>query len=306
MEKGIVIKSTGSWYLVKRTNGEIIEARIRGKLRTKGLRTTNPVAVGDIVSLEKNEDNFVITEIGERRNYIIRKSTNLSKEAQIIASNVDQTLLIATINHPVTSAIFIDRILATTEAYNIPAILVFNKSDLYDNTDREKATELITIYSEIGYRCLQVSAVTGQNITELRELLKDKVTVLSGMSGVGKSTLINCIEPQLQLKTASISDSHDTGKHTTTFAEMFPLNEGGYIVDTPGVRSFGIIDMEKEEISHFFPEIFRVSEHCRFYNCTHIHEPGCAVIEAVQNGRISESRYWSYLSMMEESKEKYR
>lgn len=231
MEKGIVIKSTGSWYLVKRTNGEIIEARIRGKLRTKGLRTTNPVAVGDIVSLEKNEDNFVITEIGERRNYIIRKSTNLSKEAHIIASNVDQTLLIATINHPVTSAVFIDRILATTEAYNIPAILVFNKSDLYDNTDREKATELITIYSEIGYRCLQVSAVTGQNITELRELLKDKVTVLSGMSGVGKSTLINCIEPQLQLKTASISDSHDTGKHTTTFAEMFPLNEGGYIVD---------------------------------------------------------------------------
>ena len=306
MEKGIVIKSTGSWYLVKRTNGEIIEARIRGKLRTKGLRTTNPVAVGDIVSLEKNEDNFVITEIGERRNYIIRKSTNLSKEAHIIASNVDQTLLIATINHPVTSAVFIDRILATTEAYNIPAILVFNKSDLYDNTDREKATELITIYSEIGYRCLQVSAVTGQNITELRELLKDKVTVLSGMSGVGKSTLINCIEPQLQLKTASIADSHDTGKHTTTFAEMFPLNEGGYIVDTPGVRSFGIIDMEKEEISHFFPEIFRVSEHCRFYNCTHIHEPGCAVIEAVQNGRISESRYWSYLSMMEESKEKYR
>ena len=306
MEKGIVIKSTGSWYLVKRTNGEIIEARIRGKLRTKGLRTTNPVAVGYIVSLEKNQDNFVITEIGERRNYIIRKSTNLSKEAHIIASNVDQTLLIATINHPVTSAVFIDRILATTEAYNIPAILVFNKSDLYDNTDREKATELITIYSEIGYRCLQVSAITGQNITELRELLKDKVTVLSGMSGVGKSTLINCIEPQLQLKTASISDSHDTGKHTTTFAEMFPLNEGGYIVDTPGVRSFGIIDMEKEEISHFFPEIFRVSEHCRFYNCTHIHEPGCAVIEAVQNGRISESRYWSYLSMMEESKEKYR
>lgn len=306
MEKGIVIKSTGSWYSVKRTNGETIEARIRGKLRTKGLRTTNPVAVGDIVSLEKNEDNFVITEIEERRNYIIRKSTNLSKEAHIIASNVDQALLIATINHPVTSAVFIDRILATTEAYNIPAILVFNKSDLYDNTDREKLTELVKIYSEIGYRCLQVSAVTGQNITELRELLKDKVTVLSGMSGVGKSTLINCIEPQLQLKTASISDSHDTGKHTTTFAEMFPLSEGGYIVDTPGVRSFGIIDMEKEEISHFFPEIFRLSEHCRFYNCTHIHEPGCAVIEAVQNGKISESRYWSYLSMMEESKEKYR
>ena len=306
MEKGIVIKSTGSWYSVKRTNGETIEARIRGKLRTKGLRTTNPVAVGDIVNLEKNEDNFVITEIEERRNYIIRKSTNLSKEAHIIASNVDQALLIATINHPVTSAVFIDRILATTEAYNIPAILVFNKSDLYDNTDREKLTELIKIYSEIGYQCLQVSAVTGQNITELRELLKDKVTVLSGMSGVGKSTLINCIEPQLQLKTASISDSHDTGKHTTTFAEMFPLSEGGYIVDTPGVRSFGIIDMEKKEISHFFPEIFRISEHCRFYNCTHIHEPGCAVIEAVQNGKISESRYWSYLSMMEESKEKYR
>lgn len=306
MEKGIVIKSTGSWYLVKRANEEIIEARIRGKLRTKGIRTTNPVAVGDIVHMEQSDGNFIITEIEERRNYIIRKSTNLSKESHILAANVDQALLIVTINHPATSTVFIDRILVTTEAYNIPAILVFNKTDLYDTYEQEKLKELTETYSDIGYKCLQVSAVTGKNIEKLQELLKNKVTVLSGISGVGKSTLINCIEPQLQLKTAGISGLHDTGKHTTTFAEMFPLDQGGYIIDTPGVRSFGIIDMEKEEISHFFPEIFRISKKCRFYNCTHIHEPGCAVIEAVQNGEISQSRYWSYLSIMEESGGKYR
>lgn len=306
MEKGIVIKSTGSWYLIRKPDGTRVEARIRGKLRTQGLRTTNPVAVGDVVVFEQDETASIITDIEERRNYIIRKSTNLSKEAHIIASNIDQALLIATVNHPETSTVFIDRLLATTEAYDIPAILIFNKIDLYNDADCKKMNYLCDIYKKIGYSCFETSAVTGQNTDRLRSLLKGKTTVLSGISGVGKSSLINCIEPQLCLKTADISDAHDTGKHTTTFAEMFPLEEGGYIIDTPGLRSFGMIDMKKEEISHFFPEIFRTSDRCRFYNCSHLHEPGCAVIEAVQNGDISESRYWSYLSMMEESGEKYR
>lgn len=306
MEKGIVIKSTGSWYLIRKPDGTRVEARIRGKLRTQGLRTTNPVAVGDVVVFEQDETASIITDIEERRNYIIRKSTNLSKEAHIIASNIDQALLIATVNHPETSTVFIDRLLATTEAYDIPAILIFNKIDLYNDADCKKMKYLCDIYKKIGYSCFETSAVTGKNTDRLRSLLKGKTTVLSGISGVGKSSLINCIEPQLCLKTADISDAHDTGKHTTTFAEMFPLKEGGYIIDTPGLRSFGMIDMKKEEISHFFPEIFRTSDRCRFYNCSHLHEPGCAVIEAVQNGDISESRYWSYLSMMEESGEKYR
>lgn len=306
MEKGIVIKSTGSWYAVRRENGEVAESRIRGKFRTAGIRTTNPVAVGDVVEIEAGNDGYVITKIDTRRNYIIRKSTNLSKESHIIASNVDMALMIATINHPVTSTVFIDRFLVTAEAYNIPAVLVFNKTDLYDAEDLAMLGGLTAIYEGVGYNCFAVSAFTGENVDKLKFLLKDKTTVLSGMSGVGKSSLINRVEPGLKLKTATISDAHDSGKHTTTFAEMFPLSGGGFIIDTPGVRSFGMIDMKKEELSHFFPEIFAESGNCRFYNCTHTHEPGCAVIEAVQNDKISESRYMSYLSMMEESGERYR
>lgn len=305
MEKGIVEKSTGSWYIVRLENGRLLECRIRGKFRMEGIRTTNPVAVGDVVQVEENQEEPVITGIVPRKNYIIRKSTNLSKETHIIASNVDQALLIVTVNHPVTSTVFIDRFLATTEAYNIPAVLVFNKVDLYDEEDQAMCGGLIAIYRKVGYPCYEVSAVTGKNIGLLRQLLKDKVTVLSGLSGVGKSSLINCLEPGLKLKTATISNAHDSGKHTTTFAEMFALSEGGYIVDTPGIRSFGMVDMKKEELSHFFPEIFAKASACRFYNCTHVHEPGCAVIEAVEQGEISESRYASYLSMMEESG-KYR
>lgn len=277
-----------------------MECRIRGKLRTQGIRTTNPVAVGDVVDIEQLMDGHMISRIHPRRNYIIRKSTNLSKEAHIIASNIDNAVLVVTVNHPVTSTVFIDRFLATAEAYNIPAVLVFNKVDIYDEDDRDMLGGLMLIYGKIGYKCLAVSASTGENIDQVKALLKDKITVLSGMSGVGKSSLINCIESGLDLKTAVISDAHDSGKHTTTFAEMFPLKEGGYIIDTPGLRSFGMIDMKKEELSHFFPEIFAKSGACRFYNCTHTHEPGCAVIEAVQNDEISESRYVSYLSMMEE------
>lgn len=305
MAKGIVVKSTGSWYTVRLENGELAECRIRGRFRIEGIRTTNPVAVGDVVTVEASNEGYVITGIDQRKNYIIRKSTNLSKESHIIASNVDQALLIVTVNHPVTSTVFIDRFLAGTEAYNIPAILVFNKVDLYDEDDRAMMGGLMLIYKQIGYTCYGVSAVTGENVDKIRDLLKDKITVLSGLSGVGKSSLINRIEPTLDLKTASISNAHDSGKHTTTFAEMFPLSGGGYIVDTPGIRSFGTIDMKKEEISHFFPEIFAKAAECRFYNCTHTHEPGCAVLEAVENDEISESRYASYLSMMEESG-KYR
>lgn len=307
MEKGIVIKSTGSWYSVRRGNGVQVECRIRGKFRMEGIRTTNPVAVGDVVDIEEGVDGYMICKINPRRNYIIRKSTNLSKESHIIASNVDQALLVATVNHPVTSTVFIDRFLATAEAYAIPSVIVFNKTDLYDEEDVAMMRGLAAIYAKIGYTCIEASAVTGKNIEKIQHLLKDKITVLSGMSGVGKSSLINRIEPGLDLKTASISNAHDSGKHTTTFAEMFPLHEGGFVVDTPGLRSFGIIDMKKEELSHFFSEIFAVSANCRFNNCSHTHEPGCAVIDAVEKDEISESRYVSYLSMMEEDgNDKYR
>ncbi len=306
METGVVIKSTGSWYIVRKANGEQVECRMRGKLRLKGSRTTNPVAVGDRVDMEYERGEYVITRIHERRNYIIRKSTNLSKEAHIIAANIDRAILIATVNHPQTPTVFIDRFLITAEAYNIPAVIIFNKTDLSNDEDRATMRTLMEIYTAIGYPCYAVSAEDAESLIPFKDLLANKTTVLSGMSGVGKSTLINRIEPSLHLKVSAISDCHDTGKHTTTFAEMFSLGEDSYIIDTPGLRSFGIIDMAKEEISHFFPELFKASEHCRFYNCTHTHEPGCAVIEAVQNGDISESRYWSYLSMMEENGEKYR
>lgn len=305
MGKGFVVKSTGSWYLVRLADGEIVECRIRGRFRMGGIRTTNPVAVGDVVTVETGTEGSVITAIEPRRNYIIRRSTNLSKESHIIASNVDQAMLIVTVNHPETSTVFIDRFLASAEAYNIPAVLVFNKLDIYDEEDRALAEGLMIIYRRIGYTCHIVSANTGENMEPVRQLLSGKTTVLSGLSGVGKSTFINCVEPGLHLKTAAISDAHDAGRHTTTFAEMFSLAGGGYVIDTPGVRSFGTVDMKREEISHFFPEIFACAKECRFSDCTHTHEPGCAVRAAVETGDVSESRYASYLSMLEESG-KYR
>lgn len=300
------MKSTGSWYSVRMESGEVLDCRIKGKFRMKGIKTTNPVAVGDVVEVEVNPDGAVINRIEDRKNYIIRKSTNLSKEAHIIAANVDQAVLVVTVNHPVTSTVFIDRFLASVEAYRIPAILVFNKIDLYDDEDLLLLGALTQIYMQAGYECLHVSSLTGEGMEDVVTALKDKATVFSGLSGVGKSSLINRVEPGLKLKVAEISDSHDTGKHTTTFAEMFPLSFGGYIVDTPGIRAFGLIHMEKTEISHYFPEIFKRASECRFYNCTHIHEPGCAVLEAVEKGEISESRYFSYVSMFEEGDEKYR
>lgn len=307
MQKGVVIKSTGSWYSVLLESGEQMACRMRGKIRIAGIRSTNPVAVGDMVQVNLEGGDGIITAILPRRNYIIRKSTNLSKESHIIAANVDQALLVITVANPDTSTVFIDRFLATAEAYAIPAVLVFNKIDLYDEEMYAYMMGLTAIYEKIGYQCIHCSTVTGEGVDRVAELLKDKITVLSGLSGVGKSSLINKIEPTLNLKTAAISDAHKSGKHTTTFAEMFSLREGGFIVDTPGVRSFGTIDMSKSELSHFFPEIFTYSKACRFNNCTHTHEPGCAVREAVEEDEISESRYCSYLSMYEEEDEnKYR
>lgn len=300
------MKSTGSWYSVRLESGEQVECRIKGKFRMKGIKTTNPVAVGDVVEIEAGAEGGVISQIMDRKNYIIRKSTNLSKEAHIIAANVDQAMLVVTVNHPVTSTVFIDRFLASVEAYRIPAVLVFNKIDLYGEDDLLMLGALTQVYMQAGYECLHVSSLTGEGIEDVVAAMKDKITVFSGLSGVGKSSLVNRVEPSLDLKVAEISESHDTGKHTTTFAEMFPLSFGGYIVDTPGIRAFGLIHMEKNEISHYFPEIFKRATDCKYYNCTHIHEPGCAVLEAVENGEISESRYFSYVSMFEEGEEKYR
>ncbi|KIO44390.1 MULTISPECIES: ribosome small subunit-dependent GTPase A [Sanguibacteroides] len=304
--RGVVVKSTGSWYSVRMEDGEIWSCRIKGKFRTKGIKTTNPVAVGDRVAVERQAGEGVIYDILDRKNYIIRKSTNLSRQAHIIAANVDQAILVTTLKHPEVSTVFIDRFLVSVEAYNIPAVLIFNKIDLCDEEDRWLLRALVDVYRNVGYTCLAVSAETGEGVEEVKQLLQDKVSVFSGQSGVGKSSLINRIEPELTLKTAKISEMHDTGKHTTTFAEMFELSFGGYIVDTPGIRAFGLVHMEKNEISHYFPEIFKYAEDCRYYNCTHIHEPGCAVLEAVKEGKISETRYFSYVSMFEEETEKYR
>ena len=306
---GLVIKNTGSWYVVKTDDGKEINCKIKGNFRLKGIRTTNPVAVGDTVSILPNNDGSAfITKIDERKNYIIRRSSNLSKEAHIIAANVDQALLIVTLDHPVTSTTFVDRFLATAEAYRIPATIVVNKIDLLcDEEDKEYLEAWCYLYRSIGYNVIEVSAATGEGIDKLKESLEDKITLLSGNSGVGKSTIINQIIPGLNLRTAEISSTHDTGMHTTTFSEMFPLPQGGYLIDTPGVKGFGTIDFDRHEVAHFFPEIFEISQDCRFGNCTHTHEPGCAVLSAVEEARISQSRYNSYLSILEDSSDdKYR
>ena len=308
-----MIRSTGSWYAVKSDTGETLDCRIKGKLRMKGVRTTNPIAVGDRVCFEIQNDetsesgqNGVIYEIETRKNYIIRKASNLSKESQIIAANVDQVFLVVTVNYPVTLPGFIDRYLISAEAYRVPAALVFNKLDLYNEKDYEKLEELLQTYESIGYPCYQISAEKNFNIDPLREAMKGKISLLSGHSGVGKSTLLNALQPGLNLKTSEISDAHQQGKHTTTFAEMFEMDGGGYMVDTPGIRGFGVIDMEKTEISHYFLEMFGLLGLCRFFNCTHTHEPGCAVKTAVENGEVPATRYESYLSLFAEENSKYR
>lgn len=306
--KGLVIRNTGSWYLVKTADDREIECKIKGNFRLKGIRSTNPIAIGDRVEIEINQEGTAfIFNIEERQNYIIRKSSNLSKESHIIATNLDQAFLIATISHPKTSTTFIDRFLATAEAYRIPARLIINKIDLYTTEEREYADALCRLYRSIGYDCYPISAQTGENIETIRELLSGKITLLSGNSGVGKSTLINALIPGLILKTGAISTSHHKGMHTTTFSEMFPLPQGGYLIDTPGIKGFGTIDFETDEVAHFFPEIFRESQNCKFNNCSHRHEPDCAVLQAIADHRISESRYASYLSIIDDRTEnKYR
>jgi ribosome biogenesis GTPase len=297
--EGLVTKSTGSWYQVQTDDGQKFDCRIKGIFRTKGITTTNPIAVGDRVEfeMEPEQGTGVITKLHQRKNYIIRKSINLSKQAQVIAANLDQALLIVTLASPRTSLGFIDRFLVTAEAYDIPAALVFNKLDLFSDEGLEILAGYQSIYEHIGYPCYEVSALEGTNVDEIAEIIKDKVTLFSGHSGVGKSSLINSLLPDLKLRTTEISEWHDKGMHTTTFAEMFELPQGGYIIDTPGIRELGVIDIEKNELSHFFPEMRARLNQCRFNSCRHINEPGCAVIKAVEEGEIELSRYESYLSI---------
>ena len=306
--KGLVIKNTGSWYSVKTDTGKVVECKIKGNFRLKGIRSTNPVAVGDNVEIALNsEGTAFITHIEERRNYIIRKSQNLSKQSHILAANVDQAFLIVTVNYPQTSTTFIDRFLASAEAYSVPVVLVFNKCDILSDDERHYQQSMIHLYETIGYECCEISATTGEGVDGLHALLKGKITLLSGNSGVGKSTLINKILPEANLRTAEISDAHNTGMHTTTFSEMLELPEGGYIIDTPGIKGFGTFNMEPEELTSYFPEIFHFSKGCKFSNCTHTHEPGCAVLKAIDDHFIAQSRYQSYLNMLEDKDEnKYR
>lgn len=310
---GTVIKNTGSSYLVRTESGECLNCKIKGNFRLKGIRTTNPVAVGDHVTVSLPDgDTGYITAISPRRNYIIRKASNLSKQAHILAANLDQVCLVVTLFHPTTSTTFIDRFLATAEAYRVPAVIVINKIDLLEEDPEamEYLSAVSYLYESIGYPIIKVSAKTGEGIENLREKLKGKTTLFSGNSGVGKSTLINDLIPGLKLATASISTTHDTGMHTTTFSEMFDLpdvDEASSIIDTPGVKGFGTLEFDRNEVSHFFPEIFKTAAECRYGDCTHTHEPGCAVRQAVEDHLIAESRYASYLSILEDSEEdKYR
>lgn len=330
--KGVVIKNTGSWYTVLTEDGGQVQCKVKGNFRLRGIRSTNPVAVGDEVEIAVNKEGTAfITAIGERRNYIIRKSPNLSKQSHIIAANVDQALLVVTVNHPQTSTTFIDRFLASAEAYSVPVVLAFNKTDLLNDEERHLQELMMSLYDTVGYQCVAISATTGEGTGALRQMLEGKVTVLSGNSGVGKSTLINTLVPGLQLRTSQISDAHNTGMHTTTFSEMIALPPmttqdhhspitnhqspttnhpsplASYIIDTPGIKGFGTFDIEPTELTSYFKEIFHYSHDCRFSNCTHTHEPGCAVLKALDDHLIAPSRYQSYLSMLEDKDQgKYR
>ncbi len=300
--KGLVIKNTGSWYTVLTDDGLTADCKIKGNFRLRGIRSTNPIAVGDRVEVK---DGFII-EIEDRRNYIIRKSINLSKQSHILAANVDQALLVVTVSKPETSTTFIDRFLASAEAYRVPVILIFNKTDLLSDDELHYQQMMIQLYETIGYECRAISAERGDGIEELRPLLEGKITLLSGNSGVGKSTIINRLVPTANQRVADISDAHQTGMHTTTFSEMISL-ENGWLIDTPGIKGFGTFDMEREELTSYFKEIFEFSKQCRFSDCTHTHEPGCAVLKAVEDHYIAQSRYQSYLSMLEDKDEnKYR
>ncbi|MEZ4874101.1 MAG: ribosome small subunit-dependent GTPase A [Flavobacteriaceae bacterium] len=308
--KGTVYKSTGSWYTVKAWNGIFYECRIKGKFRIEGIKSTNPVAVGDRVSFEvetKGDETVgIIHHIEERDNYIIRKSVNLSKQTHIIAANIDVAFLLVTFNNPPTFTTFIDRFLVTAEAYHVKAVLLFNKIDTYTEEELLEVKYLAALYRKIGYDCIGISAKTGKNVDKVKEWMQDKVSMFTGHSGVGKSTLINALEPSLQLKTSKISEQHLQGQHTTTFAEMYDLPFGAQIIDTPGIKGFGVVEMEKEELGDYFPEFFALKQQCKFHNCLHLEEPKCAVKEALENEEIPWSRYKSYLQILEGEDESYR
>jgi ribosome biogenesis GTPase len=308
LKKGVVVRSTGSWYSVRVDKGEFYDVRIKGKFRNKGIKTTNPIAVGDEVVFELRENgDGIINEILPRNNYIIRKSVNLSKQAHIIASNIDQALLLVTIASPSTSTGFIDRFLVTAEAYHIPVTIVFNKIDAYSQSELATLKEWRGVYEKIGYNCLEISAINKDGVAEVKALMKDQTTLLSGHSGVGKSTLVNAIDASLNLKTASVSNSHNKGKHTTTFAEMFELEMGGFLIDTPGIKGFGLVEFDRADLSHYFIEFREFLHDCKFNNCQHVNEPKCAVINAVKKGEIAAFRYQNYLMMWnEDENEIYR
>lgn len=308
--KGTVYKSTGSWYSVKAENGEFIECRIKGKFRMQGIKSTNPIAVGDVVRFEieqlGDDEVGTISTIEDRKNYIIRKSVNLSKQTHIIAANLDQVFLLVTLNNPTTYTLFIDRFLATAEAYDIPVVLLFNKIDVYNEEELSEIKFLAALYRKIGHTCIGISALTGKNIEKVKALMKENTSMFAGHSGAGKSTLVNALESGLDLKTAAISEQHLQGQHTTTFAEMYDLSFGGRIIDTPGIKGFGVVDMEKEEIGDYFPEFFALKDRCKFNNCLHLNEPQCAVKDALENEEVSWSRYRSYVQMVTGEDENYR
>ena len=306
--QGTVVKSSGSVYGVRAIDGTFVDCRVKGNFRLKGIRSTNPVAVGDNVVFDMREDGTAyIVDILERKNYIVRKASNLSKQSHILAANLDLCFLIVTVSHPVTATTFIDRFLASAEAYRVPVVIVFNKTDLYNNAEQEELEYLTALYESIGYRCLHTSAAENKGIEALKEIMQGKTSLFAGNSGVGKSSLVNAISPEIAAKVGEISKTHDTGMHTTTYTEMFEFMPDSYIVDTPGVKGFGTFDMEVEEISHYFVEFFELSKDCRYGNCTHTHEPGCAVLEALERGEVAPSRYQSYLSMLDDKEEgKYR
>jgi len=303
--KGTVIKTTGSWYLVKSEKGDLLECRLKGKFRIKGIKSTNPIVVGDGVVLEKTDESYMITKLMERKNFIVRKSVNLSKQTHIIASNIDQAILMATLLNPITTTTFIDRFLVSANAFGVEVVLLFNKTDLYNIEDKKKHEELVEVYKKIGYKTISLSALK-DDLTKVKDVMKGKVNLISGHSGVGKSTLINKLQPNLHINTKEISESYNQGQHTTTFSELHELDFGSSIIDTPGIKGFGLVEIKKNEIANLFPEFFALKSKCKFHNCIHLNEPQCRVKDAIMKNEIAESRYFSYLGMIEEDEENYR